>query len=227
MKTYQIIGFPDYTIDERMEVVSLKHGKRRVMKGNGRSVVLSNGNRNEQYTFSKIRLLYAACKGVDPKMIDGDRFIFKNENGRAVVYEASEYRRIIMEKIKDRPAFSKEDTLRRYEEQKRFIDAVMDYLRTGDGREMTERLYACRAGAARWIAINYFNGRLESAEPFVDMAIEKTLESIRKGVLIVNSQPEVCVRNIARKLLFGYRRSKRMTEVYDDRILMKGIQGSI
>ena len=125
------------------------------------------------------------------------------------------------------PAFSKEDTLRRYEEQKRFIDAVMDYLRTGDGREMTERLYACRAGAARWIAINYFNGRLESAEPFVDMAIEKTLESIRKGVLIVNSQPEVCVRNIARKLLFGYRRSKRMTEVYDDRILMKGIQGSI
>ena len=221
METYEIKGFPDYTINERMEIVSLKYGKRRLIKGNGVTVQLHRDGR--MYSFCRTKLLYAALKRLDPSMIDGSRFIVHNENGRIVVDEKEDFRRKIAEKTNRRPVFSKEDAIRRYEEQKVFIDATMEYLRTGDGREMTARLYACREDAVRWIACNYFGGRRGSAGPFVDMAIEKVIEGIGNGTVLVNSLPAVCVRNIAKKMVFAWRRQRRTTVQYDDGRWKKGI----
>lgn len=225
METYEIKGFPDYTIDERMEVVSLKYGKRRVIKGNGVSVLLHRDGR--MYSFCRTKLLYAALHRLDPSMIDGSRFIVHNENGRIVVDEKADFRRKIAEKTNRRPVFSKEDAIRRYEEQKVFIDATMEYLRTGNGREMTALLYACREDAVRWIACNYFGGRRESAWSFVDMAIEKVIEGIGNGTVLVNSLPAVCVRNIAKKMVFSCRRQRRTTVQYDDGKWKKGIQDNL
>ena len=88
---------------------------------------------------------------------------------------------------------------------------------------MPARLYACREDAVRWIACNYFGGRRGSAGPFVDMAIEKVIEGIGNGTVLVNSLPAVCVRNIAKKMVFAWRRQRRTTVQYDDGRWKKGI----
>ncbi|WP_417121216.1 hypothetical protein [Phocaeicola plebeius] len=139
-------GFPGYEVNGKQEIRSLKRRKEIMLKviGPGKVVTLFDEEK-ERHCISWARFYYCAMNRIDPRKLERKGIFISIRNGEFKVETLRERIR----SIKEMPSYKDAQlTLlqieKRYEECRRFMDMVMEYYRTGDGKKLTLFLFGMK-----------------------------------------------------------------------------------